>query len=91
MSEAVVGSCSVKKMFLKISQYLLVIQLQVLMLLKRGSNTVLFIEYCEIFKNIYFKECLQAAACKNVSKTYSMYSNFNPKDVFLSLLLTSLV
>ena len=48
-------------------------------------------EYCEIFKNIYFEKHLQAAACKNVSKTYSMFSKLNPKDVFLSLLLTSLV
>ena len=66
--------CSIKKLFLKISQcsqenicveLSFLIKLQVIRpaaLLKRDSNTNVSCEYCEIFRNTYFEEHLQTAA-----------------------------
>ena len=37
-------------------------------LLKRNSNAVVYCEYCEIFKNTYFKEHLQKPASQRCIK-----------------------
>ena len=60
-SEETIGGISRKKLFIKISQYSQE-SCRLATLLKTDSNTGIFPEYCEIFKNTYFEEHLLAAA-----------------------------
>ena len=56
--------CSIKKLFLKISQYWQespVLE-SLFNKLKETPTQVVFCEYCEIFKNTYFEDHLQIAA-----------------------------
>ena len=65
--------CSIKKLFLKISQYCQespvlgslfnkVAGLKACNFIEETPTQVVFCEYCEIFKNTYFEEHLQMAA-----------------------------
>ena len=58
--------CSIKKLFLKNSQYLQ----------EKTSVGVFFCEYCEIFKNTYFEEHLRTAlSAHSTAKTYRTLPN----------------
>ena len=75
--------CSTRKLFLKISQHSqenicvrisFLIKMQVFRapaLLKRDSNTGVFCEHWEIFKNTYFEEHLRTAASESFTWTFS--------------------
>ena len=59
-SEAAVHRCSVKKVFLEISQNSQ--ENTCVIFLSRDSGTVIFCEFCEIFKNAFFYRTSLVAA-----------------------------
>ena len=90
--------CSTRKLFLKISQYSqentcvgisFLIKMQAFRapaLLKRDSNTGVFCEHWEIFKNTYLKEHLRTAASESFTWTFSYTNNIgSEEDVFLKI------
>ena len=88
--------CSTRKLFLKISQYSqentcvgisFLIKMQAFRapaLLKRDSNTGVFCEHWEIFKNTYFEEHLRTAASESFIWFSPAWTNNirSEKDVF---------
>ena len=83
--------CSTRKLFLKISQYSqentcvgisFLIKMQAFRapaLLKRDSNTGVFCEHWEIFKNTYFEEHLQTAASESFTWTFFYMNKYHRK------------
>ena len=81
--------CSTRKLFLKISQYSsentcvgisFLIKLQAFRapaLLKRDSNTGVFCEHWEIFKNTYFEEHLRTAASESFTWTFFYMNKYH--------------
>ena len=79
--------CSTRKLFLKISQYSqentcvgisFLIKMQAFRapaLLKRDSNTGVFCEHWEIFKNTYFEEHLRTAASESFTWFFPALTN----------------